>query len=211
MKNLRCKLTYANVISTLCLFLLLGGGAAFAASQLGKNSVGAKQLKKNAITTAKVKKEAITAAKIKKGTLTGTQINLSKLGTVPSATHAASADSIPQAEPVHLIGAPGQPPFENGAVNSPIGLEGMTFPPAGFYKDAFGVVHLEGAVKSSSGGLIFTLPTGYRPAGGTLLVFAQNEASVIITGSASPGASAGAVIAGKPTILLSGITFRAGS
>jgi hypothetical protein len=212
MKTLRSKLTYANVVATLALFIAIGGASAFAASQLGKNTVGSKQLKKNAVTTAKVKKEAITAAKVKKGTLTGTQINLSKLGTVPNATHAASADSIPQAEPIRLIGAPGQPGFENGAVNSPIKLAGMTFPPAGFYKDAFGVVHLEGAVKSSSGGVIFTLPAGYRPAGGTLLVFEPTkEATVIIGGSASEGTSAGAVVAGKPTVVLSGITFRAGS
>ena len=54
MKRLRGKLTYANVISTLCLFLLLGGGAAFAATQLPKNSVGARQIKRGAITPAKV-------------------------------------------------------------------------------------------------------------------------------------------------------------
>lgn len=55
LKRLRAKLTYANVISTLCLFLLLGGGAAFAATQmLPKNSVGPKQLKKGAVTPAKL-------------------------------------------------------------------------------------------------------------------------------------------------------------
>jgi len=81
MRNrLRSKLTYANVISTMCLFLLLGGGA-YAASALPKNSVGSKQLKNNAVTTAK----------IKKGAVTGDKINVSKLGTVPSATNAANA------------------------------------------------------------------------------------------------------------------------
>src|SRR3954470_3658668 len=54
MKRLHGKLTYANVISTLCLFLLLGGGAAYAANQLPKNSVGARQIKRGAITPAKV-------------------------------------------------------------------------------------------------------------------------------------------------------------
>ncbi len=54
MKRLRGKLTYANVISTRCLFLLLGGGAAFAATQLPKNSVGARQIKRGAITPAKI-------------------------------------------------------------------------------------------------------------------------------------------------------------
>lgn len=53
-KTLRGKLTYANVTSTLCLVLLLGGGTAYAASQLGKESVGTKQLKKAAVTPAKL-------------------------------------------------------------------------------------------------------------------------------------------------------------
>jgi hypothetical protein len=78
MKKLRSKLTYANVISTLCLFLVLGGGAAFAATQLPKNSVGAKQLKAN----------SVTAAKIKNGAVTGAKLNLATLGTVPSAARA---------------------------------------------------------------------------------------------------------------------------
>jgi hypothetical protein len=54
MKHLRPRLTYANVVSTLCLFLLLGGGAAFAATQLPKNSVGPRQIKRGAITPAKL-------------------------------------------------------------------------------------------------------------------------------------------------------------
>lgn len=75
MKRASGKLTYANVISTICLFLLLGGGAAYAASHLGKNSVGSKQLKKNSVTNAKIKKDAITTAKVKDGAVTGAKIN----------------------------------------------------------------------------------------------------------------------------------------
>jgi hypothetical protein len=63
MRTLRDKLTYANVISTLCLFMLLGGGA-YAATQLPKNSVGAKQLKNNAITGKKIKDKSIGAAEL---------------------------------------------------------------------------------------------------------------------------------------------------
>lgn len=54
MKRMRAKITYANVISTLCLFLLVGGGAAWAAIHLPKNSVGSKQLKKGAVTSSKL-------------------------------------------------------------------------------------------------------------------------------------------------------------
>ncbi len=211
MKNLRSKLTYANVMATVAVFIALGG-ASYAATQLPKNSVGAKQLSKNAVTTAKVKKEAITAAKVKKGTLTGKQINLAKLGTVPSATHAASADSIPPAEPIRLIGAPGQPGFENGATNFP--SEGaLGFQQAGFYKDAFGIVHLEGFVKRGSGPIIFNLPPGYRPASGTLQAFEQiNKAGVFIFGgSAGPFQAGNVVASGEELAALGGITYRAGS
>jgi hypothetical protein len=93
MKRMLSKLTYANVISTLCLFLLLGGGAAVAAGKLGKNTVGTKQLKSNAVTAAKIKNAAVTAAKIKNGAITGAKVNLGTIGTVPNATNAAKAIS----------------------------------------------------------------------------------------------------------------------
>jgi hypothetical protein len=57
MKRLRTKLTYANVMATIAVFLVLAGGTAFAAKQmLPKNSVGAKQIKKGAVTPAKLSK-----------------------------------------------------------------------------------------------------------------------------------------------------------
>jgi len=56
-KALRSALTYSNVVSTLCLFLLLGG-VAYAASQLAPNSVGTKQLKNGAVTLKKINKQA---------------------------------------------------------------------------------------------------------------------------------------------------------
>jgi hypothetical protein len=78
--RLRGKLTFANVVSFLALFVALSGFAV-AATQLKKNSVGTKQIKNS----------AVTAAKIKNGTITGSKINLSSLGTVPSASKAGTA------------------------------------------------------------------------------------------------------------------------
>jgi hypothetical protein len=93
LKQLRKRLTYANVMSSIAVFLVLGGGAAFAASQLGKNSVGTRQLKKNAVTKAKIKRNAVTTAKIRNGAVTGAKVNAATLGTVPNATHSTSADN----------------------------------------------------------------------------------------------------------------------
>jgi hypothetical protein len=99
-KQIRKRLTYANVMSSIAVFLVLGGATAIAANQLGKNSVGYKQLKKNAVTAAKIKRNAVTTAKIRNRAVTGAKINLSTLGTVPNATHAGSADTAGNANTV---------------------------------------------------------------------------------------------------------------
>ena len=92
MKQLSKRLTYANVMSSIAVFLVLGGATAFAAG-LAKNSVGSKQLKKNAVTTAKIKNNAVTTSKIKNGAVTGAKVNAGSLGTVPNASHADSANT----------------------------------------------------------------------------------------------------------------------
>jgi hypothetical protein len=88
-KRISERLTYANVMATIAVFLVLGGATAYAA--LGRNSVGSKQLKKNAVTAAKIKKNAITTAKIRNRAVTAAKLDLSALPTVPSATTATNA------------------------------------------------------------------------------------------------------------------------
>ncbi len=215
---MRPKLTYANVMSTLCFFLLLGGGA-YAAGHLGKNSVGPKQLKKSSVTTAKVKKEAITAAKVKKGTLTGTQIDISSLGTVPNAQTAQtaqSANALAPSEPLHEVGKPGEPAFHGTWQNPPPGVLAHV----AFFKDQGGMVHLAG---SASGGVgtIFQLPVGYRPARGVLISIpgvcdsCDPEAQpVAIAGTnvlTFEDGQVSTVDVGGGDVSLSGISFRAES
>lgn len=60
-------------MSTLAVFLVLAGGAAYAA-RVGKKSVGAPQLKANAVTTAKIKANAITTRKIKRNAVSNAKI-----------------------------------------------------------------------------------------------------------------------------------------
>jgi hypothetical protein len=57
MRRIRSRLTYANVMASLALFVALGG-VGYAASQLPKNSVGTKQLKNGAVTEKKISKSA---------------------------------------------------------------------------------------------------------------------------------------------------------
>jgi len=60
---IRKRITYANVVATLALFLALGG-AAVAATHLPRNSVGPNQLKRGAVTAAKIRKQAVTSGKL---------------------------------------------------------------------------------------------------------------------------------------------------
>ena len=93
MNQIRKRLTYANVMSSLAVFLILGGATAFAVTKVPKKSVGTKQLKANAVTTAKVKKGAITTQKLKDNSVTGAKVNEATLGEVPSAASAKNAAS----------------------------------------------------------------------------------------------------------------------
>jgi hypothetical protein len=108
-KQIRKRITYANVMSSLAVFLVLGGASAYAAKKIGSNeikgnSITTGKLKKNAVTTSKIKNNTISTAKIKNGavdgskvkdgSLTGADINASTLGTVPSATKAAKTEQI---------------------------------------------------------------------------------------------------------------------
>lgn len=95
MKQIRKRLTYANVMSSIAVFLVLGG-AAYAAHKIGSNEIKGNaittgKIKKEAVTSTKIKNNAVTGAKVKDGSLTGSDINASTIGTVPSATNATNA------------------------------------------------------------------------------------------------------------------------
>lgn len=99
MKQIRKGLTYANVMSTIAVFLVIGGASAFAATELASNSVGTKQLKGNAVTSAKIKKEAVGAAKIKNGAvstgkLAAAAVTAEKLGAASVTSEKLGATSV---------------------------------------------------------------------------------------------------------------------
>ncbi|HEY7256374.1 MAG TPA: hypothetical protein VH476_06790 [Solirubrobacterales bacterium] len=132
---IRPRLTYSNVVSTLCLFLLVGGGAAYAAGKLAKNSVGPNQLKKNSVTTAKIKTGAVTAAKIANGTITGTQVKASSLtganvadGSLTGANINQSTLNSVRASNVYGVALNGNctaaAPFPSGVSASAVGTSG---------------------------------------------------------------------------------------
>lgn len=70
LKQIRKRLTYANVMSSLAVFLILGGATAFAAIK----KVGANEIKANSIKTGKIVKEAVTKGKIKNGAVSESKL-----------------------------------------------------------------------------------------------------------------------------------------
>jgi hypothetical protein len=100
--RLRPRLTFANVVSVLALFVALGGSA-YAALSLPRNSVGSKQIRRNAVTSSKVKNHSLRARDVRGGQFAtpgqlagylprgGTATNANKVGNLaPSAFERAT-------------------------------------------------------------------------------------------------------------------------
>ncbi len=79
MQQIRKRLTYANVMSSIAVFLVLGGASAYAAKKIGSHelrggAVTTAKIKRNAITRSKVKASAISTAKIAPAAVTGAKL-----------------------------------------------------------------------------------------------------------------------------------------
>ena len=171
---IRSHLTYANVISTLCLFLLSGGGTAVALN--GSNTVQSDDLGPGAqVKAPDVADNAVNSADVVNESLTGADIKNGRVATADLA----------RPEPWHSVG-PGsstQDLCTNPSVTAQFCSEersplifpwhnyGGGYATAAFYKDQLGIVHLRGLVAKNlhvfsdtpKTSRIFRLPPAYRP------------------------------------------------
>ena len=83
LSTIRKHLTYANVVSTLCLFILLGGSAVAA-----QHFIKGKSIKPN----------SLPGNRLQNHTITGKQVNLGALGQVPNAANADSLGGSPASD-----------------------------------------------------------------------------------------------------------------
>lgn len=187
-------------LALIALFIALGG-VSYAAVALPKNSVGTKQLKHGAVVSGKVANGSLLRKDFRRGQLPRTAI-----------------------DPTHYV-----KPATSGCSTSPgafcmvAGASWVNFAqgyaPVGYFKDAAGVVHLQGAALYTPDadyctpdcGPIFYLPPRYRPTDGIheAIVYTGNGTfgylDIRPDGAVLPGAGARLYVA------LDGVSFRAGT
>jgi len=100
---LKARMTYANVMSSLALFMAIGG-ISWAAATLPKNSVGPRQLRDDAVSSEKVEDGSLEKEDFAKGVLTAGRVGPAGPAGPAGAPGAAGAKGDAGAP-----GAPGQP------------------------------------------------------------------------------------------------------
>jgi hypothetical protein len=213
------------VVALVALFSSLGGVSYGVATGF----IDSREIKNNVISTKDLKNNDVRGKDVRTNTLRGSDIVESSLGKVPSAGSADSATNATNAtnatslggsaasayatktgtEAVRLVGTAGNPAFNTGWGNA-----GSPFQVVGFWKDQFGIVHLQGDASRSSGTNpdIFQLPVGYRPnAYENIAVYGDGgtAAGIAITGPGDGTPGAVRLVGGAATFIgLSGVTFR---
>jgi len=106
MRKLRPKLSYANVMATLALFVALGG-TSYAATK-----IGTRQIVNNSVRTQDIRNGTIRGRDLRRGTLTAREVNEDRLSTVPRSRYADTlegqrAAAFKQRCPAGTVGAVG--------------------------------------------------------------------------------------------------------
>ena len=207
----------ALLVAVIALVAALAGSAT---ALPGKNNVDKNDIKKNAVKSKAVKNGQIKSVDIADG------------GVAPA--------DVQPAEAVHLVGAPGEPGFENGGDGDCIWAAAQPLAPSadlgepGFYMDAYGRVHVSGLANPSNGpggdaacggadstrdAVVFILPPAYRPADAQLLgIDSDSDVEAIVAGDVAftlsgPGneiPAGGVAVGATGAASLDGISFRAG-
>ena len=102
---MRAKLSYANVMATIAVFVSLGGGA-YAATTLKSNQVKARHIAKNAVGPSEIKSRAVGRSELKRGAVDSLRV---ADGALRPQDFAAGALPMGPAGPAGAQGPPGAP------------------------------------------------------------------------------------------------------
>ncbi|MEA2347968.1 MAG: hypothetical protein QOG62_1755 [Thermoleophilaceae bacterium] len=224
LRTVRSHLTYANVMATIAVFGVLGGGAY--AATAAKNTVTSKSIKNGQVKLGDLATDSVDSAKVLDDSLTGTDVNESSLALPAPQLAAGSVTGLTIADGsvagTDIIAPAAWQPLVPGlhwalSANS-------DYRPASCYKDQLGVVHLRGLLVTTAAFVpanyvAATLSTACSPqfgqeflaaklAGGTptgngFAEFYLDNSGAVRIESAGPGA-----LAPTDSISLDGISFR---
>jgi hypothetical protein len=193
----RPKPTYANVVSSLALFVALGGTS----YAVARSSVGSAQLRANAVTSVKVKNRSLRANDLSPSARLG-------IGRGPQGKPGPPGQFIgtPEAwKPLEL--ASGWAAFD------------ANHPQPGFRKDRQGLVHLRGLLTLTAGVppaaagdiTLATLPVGYRPSLRTIFAISTGQgiafARLIVDPDGTLKRNSAVDVAEQDYTSLNGVTF----
>lgn len=166
--RLKTHLTYANVVSSACLFVLLGG-VSYAAVTLPAGSVGKRQLKNGAVSTPKLAAGAVTGSKVRNGSLSRSDFRAGQLPGPGTPGPRGKRGPIGPAGPTGKKGA-------KGATGAP-GAQGV--------KGATGAQGLVGPTNGWSTDADATL-VGPSPIAGTALAFTTSQTGKVYAQGSAP-------------------------
>jgi hypothetical protein len=107
--NLPTRLTYANVVSTIALFMALTGGVVYAAGKIGSN-----EIKRGAVSSQKLAAKAVKGGKIAPGSVKTAKIAAGAVGNAQIADDSISPDKL--VVPLEFVADPqgGSAPVTSG-------------------------------------------------------------------------------------------------
>lgn len=167
------------------------------------NNLRSRDLRNNEVRSIDVRNRTLRRHDIALNTLTKNEINESKLDQVPSAAHADDADRLGGLLPSDFARS-GAGDVIAADLATGVTASGGDYLSPGYWKDPFGVVHLQGTVTGVVGDIL-TLPTGYRPAG-TAGFEVPPGVTVLVESDGAVRMLSGPLGA---TVSLDGIAFRA--
>jgi hypothetical protein len=211
----------ALIVACIALFASLGGvsyglATGFVDSrEIRNNTVRTQDLRNNDIRAIDIRNSTIRSRDVALNTLTGSDINEEKLTEVPTAAKAKDAETLGGSGAAAFVrrdssGFVAVPPAGDWEV-----VPGETVP--GYFVDPLGFVHLQGALRRSTGAseLALTLPGPARPeAIKRMPVYAENAGSGVAAAGIRVNPN-GEVLVNAPSdaaenlISLEGVTYRA--
>jgi hypothetical protein len=226
-------------MGAVALFLVLTGGVAYAANTVFSSDIVDGEVKTADIGNNQVRGADVRNDDLAGGGLTGADIALNTLRSEDIADGGVQGIDVQNdtltgskiaegtlnlaAEGLHVVGSPGEPTFQQCLVSGSnvFNWVGFVSQPA-FFRDAAGVVHLQGNLRcpvvapEETLPAMFFLPTGYRPAAfqNHLVIEGGPTETNVVTISDTTGAVSLADPTGNPVsnhfLTLDGITFRCG-